>query len=53
MESLDEFLSSDGTRLSTSYTGFYDMVCKKSDDDKTKKPFRNSGNVPGNFMKRV
>ena len=45
MESLDDFLSSDGTRLSTANTGFYDMICRKSDDEKTKKPFKYKGDL--------
>ena len=45
MATLEEFLSSDGTRLATSNTEFYDMICRKSDDEKTKKPFRYKGDL--------
>ena len=44
-QGLDEFLSADGTRLATAYDNVYDDLCRKSPDEKTKKPFRNKSDL--------
>ena len=44
-QSLEDFLSSDGTRLSTAYDSVYNDLCKKAEDDGTKKPFKNKSDL--------